>query len=38
MFKDFNRVSAETATSVWPSKKVDRTKIQFKGNRPVEQT
>jgi hypothetical protein len=28
----------ETATRVWPFKKVDRTKIQFKGNRHVGQT
>jgi hypothetical protein len=35
MFKDFNRVTAEPATSVWPFKKVDRIKIQLKGNRLV---
>ena len=38
MYKDFNRDRAETATRVWPFKKVDRTKIQFKGNRLVGQT
>jgi len=35
MFRDFNRVRTETATRVWSYKKVDRTKIQLKGNRPV---
>jgi len=30
--KCFNGVREETATRFWPSKKVDRTKIQFKGN------
>ena len=37
MLKDFNGIREETATRVWPSQKVDRNKIQFKGNRPVEQ-
>jgi hypothetical protein len=37
MFKDFNRVREETATRVRPSKKMDRTRIQFRGNRPVGQ-
>jgi hypothetical protein len=38
MFKEFNRFRGETATRVWPSKRVGRTKIQFKGNRHVGQT
>ena len=37
MFEDFNRVRAETATKVWPFKKVDATKIQFKGKRHLGQ-
>jgi len=37
MFKDFNRLREETATRVCPSKKMDRTKIQFRGNRQPEQ-
>jgi len=37
MFKDFNRVSEETATRVCPSKRIDGTKIQFRGNRTVGQ-
>ena len=37
MCKDFNRVREETATTVCPSEKMDRTKIEFRGNRPVGQ-
>jgi len=37
MFKDFNRVGKDTATRAHPSKKIDRTKAQFRGNRPVGQ-
>ena len=33
MLKDFNGLREETATRVWPSQKVGRNKIQFKGNR-----
>jgi len=37
MFKDFNRVGEETVTRAYPSKKIDRTKTQFRRNRPVGQ-
>ena len=30
MFKGFKRFRGETTTRVWPFKKVNRTKIQFK--------
>jgi hypothetical protein len=36
--KIFNRFRGETATRVWPSRKVDRTKIQFKGSRHMGKT
>jgi hypothetical protein len=37
VYKDFNRVREEIATRECPSKKMDRNKIHFKGNRAVGQ-
>jgi len=38
MFEELNKFRAERATISWPSKKMDRTKIQINGKGPVGQT